>query len=87
MWEESVLRVIVAEQHGLIAPDQLQLVGITDNDLRRRLQDARLELVNPGVYYLDSIPPTWRSRVLAAVIGGRSRCGGFTSHGSDTLGA
>ena len=68
MWEESALRAIAAEQHGLIARDQLQLVGITDNDLHRRLQDARLERVHPGVYYLDSIPPTWRSRVLAAVM-------------------
>jgi predicted transcriptional regulator of viral defense system len=67
MWEESALRAIAAEQHGLIARDQLQLVGITDNDLNRRLQDARLERVHPGVYYLDSIRPTWR-RFLAAVI-------------------
>lgn len=68
MWEESAIRSIAAMQHGLVSRDQLQLVGITDNDVSRRVQDARLERIYAGVYYVDSIQPTWRGRVLAAVM-------------------
>lgn len=68
MWRESHLKRIAERQHGLLSRGQIRNAGVTDNDLRRRISDGRIERVHPGVYYLDSTPATWRTQVLAGVL-------------------
>lgn len=68
MWREGPIKGVTEGQYGLISRSQLRQAGVTDNDLGRRLIEGRLERVHPGVYYLDSTPPTWRTQVLAGVM-------------------
>ena len=78
MWAEGLLRSIAEDQYGLVAREQLRLAGATDNDLLRRIEAGRLQRLHPGVYYLDSTPTTWRTRVLAGVLAAGS--GAVASH-------
>lgn len=68
MWREGPIKGVTERQYGLISRSQLRQAGVTDNDLGRRLTESRLQRVHPGVYYLDSTPPTWRTQVLAGVM-------------------
>ena len=43
-------------------------MGVTDEEIAWRIAGGRLEQVHPGVYYLDCVPATWKTEVLAAVM-------------------
>ena len=66
MWEEKSVRELAGRQHGLVRRSQLIEMGATDREIGWRAE-GRIEVVHPGVYYVDSTPHTWRTQVLAAV--------------------
>lgn len=68
MWHEGRLRQAAARQHGLIGRDQARSLGATDHEISRHIESGRLEVVHPGVYYLNCTPATWKTEVLAAAI-------------------
>lgn len=78
MWREGLVKGVTGRQYGLISRPQLRQAGVTDNDVVRRLNESRLERIHPGVYYLDSTPPTWRTAVLAGVMA--AGAGAIVSH-------
>lgn len=67
MWLEGKIRAAAASQHGLVRRPQLIQMGVTDANIRWRLDTGRLRQIHPGVYYLDSVLPTWKTEVLAGV--------------------
>lgn len=67
MWVDGEIRELAGERHGLIRRSELHDLSITDRELNKKVQDRRVEVLHPGVYYVDSIPVTWRTAVLAAV--------------------
>jgi hypothetical protein len=69
MWDEARLRQRAGDQHGLLTRTELLSLGATPDEIRHKLGSRRLEVRHPGIYYLDSIPPTWKTTVLAAVLG------------------
>jgi hypothetical protein len=68
MWLEETIRAVAARQHGLVHRPQLLGLGVSAHEVARRLGTGRLELLHPGVYYLDSAPATWKTLVLAGVL-------------------
>lgn len=68
VWEERHVRLIAGGQHGVISRAQLLRAGIHPYVVTRRIRSGRLEVVQPGVYYVDCTPATWKTQVLAAVM-------------------
>lgn len=68
MWDEGEVQQVAAGQHGLVNRGQLGTFGVTDEEIRLRVHSGRMEQVHAGVYYLDSIPSTWKTEVLAAAM-------------------
>ena len=59
---------LAARQLGLIARWQALAVGVTDRELRRRVESGALVPVFPGVYRVGGAPFTQETRWLAAVL-------------------
>lgn len=68
MWLERRLRRVAAGQHGVICRSQLLAADVTDHEISWRIDIGRLEVMHPGVYYLDSTPATWKTELLAATM-------------------
>lgn len=68
MWSERAVREVAQSSHGLISRGQLKRFGISDREIEGRTQSGRIVAIHPGVYYLDAVPRTWRTDVLAAVM-------------------
>ncbi len=68
MDRERVLKGTASGQYGLITRQQALFNGYPDDEIGRRISAGRLTSLHPGVYYTDSVPPTWRTDVLAAVL-------------------
>lgn len=68
MWVEGRVRGVAGSQHGLIRRSELIDLGVTDREISWRSSKSRVEIVHPGVYYVDSIGATWKTNVLAAVM-------------------
>lgn len=65
-----------AQQHGLIARDQLDRLGAPSSTLARWLETGRLQRIAPSVYRIAGTPETWHQRVMAATLDS----GGWASH-------
>jgi hypothetical protein len=68
MWEEERIQREAGLQHGLLRLADLSQLGVTKREIIWRLRQGRVVAVHPGVYYIDSIPKTWKTMVLAAVM-------------------
>ena len=68
MWDEGSLRAVASTRHGVITRDQALALGVTNNEISRRMRIERIEQLHPGVYYLNATPPTWKTDVLAGVV-------------------
>jgi hypothetical protein len=68
MWHEGLVRELAGTQHGLIRRADLARLGVTDREIGWRINVGRVEVPHPGVYYLNSTPPTWKTAALAAVM-------------------
>lgn len=62
------MRDHAGSRHGLVTRPWLLGHGVTDHEIRSRTRSGRLEEIHPGVYYLDVVPPTWNTTMLAAVL-------------------
>lgn len=68
MWDEGRAREVAAAQHGLIRRADLTSLGVTDREIDLRISVRRIDVPHPGVYYLNSTPPPWKTAVLAAAM-------------------
>lgn len=68
MWSEAAVQAIAEHRHGLISRSDYLALGGTDEEISHRIATGRVERLHPGVYYIDSVPATWKTEVLAAVL-------------------
>ncbi|MGD2102545.1 MAG: DUF559 domain-containing protein [Acidimicrobiia bacterium] len=68
MWNDGLVRHVAGVRHGVVSRLELQDLSVTDREIRRKVEAGRIEAVHPGVYYVDSVPATWRTMVAAAVL-------------------
>ena len=68
MWERKVIR-LARSSHGVVTRGQILAQGASPHMIRRRVDSGRWTQPQPGVYYLNVTPPTWKSDVLCAVLG------------------
>lgn len=59
---------LASRQHGAISHKQLGGLGVSDAARRRALESGELVLAAPRVYVIAGSPPTWRQRLLVAVL-------------------
>lgn len=59
---------LAARQHGLVDRETARTIGASGHEIRGRLALGRIEELQPGVYYLNCTPATWRTQILAAVM-------------------
>lgn len=62
------MRDLAGQQHGLLTRVDLQRIGVTRHEIDGGINRGRLEVLHPGIYNLDSVPPTWRTTVLDGVL-------------------
>jgi hypothetical protein len=62
------LAVIAGRQHGIVARNQVQEVGLTDDTIDRWVRGGKLHRIHPGVYALGHDAITPRGRWMAAVL-------------------
>ncbi len=68
---------LAPRQHGLVARDQLLVVGSRDQ-ITRRLKSGRLIRIHDSVYRVPSTACSWRQALLAACLaGGKSSVASF----------
>jgi len=65
---DAVLAAVAARQHGTFSRAQAVSAGVTEGQIRHRLQIGRWARVGPGVYRLAGVPVTWKQRALAACL-------------------
>jgi hypothetical protein len=63
-WTE--ITALAAMQHGLVSRQQLLAMGMSRQQVQRRLDGGVWERVLPGVYGICGHPPSWRRRLWAA---------------------
>ncbi len=59
---------LLREQHGLITREQAQFHGLNNRRIRRRVTTSDWIRVEPDVFQLAAVSPSWESRVLAACL-------------------
>lgn len=64
----DTVRLLAAEQHGLIAREQALEAGVTARMIERRMGTGHWVAVHPGVYRVAGAPVTWLQRQLAACL-------------------
>ncbi len=68
---ERRLARLARRQHGVVARDQLLVIGFGRSAISHRLRTGRLRLVHPSVYAVGSQPPSRRGRWFAALLATR----------------
>lgn len=68
MWDEGIIRERAGQQHGLLRRGEMWDLGVTHRELIWKIRQGRVVVVHPGVYHVDSVPRTWKTNVLAAVM-------------------
>ena len=90
MWRDGLIRERAGLRHGLIHRSDLHSLMVTDREISRKIETRRIEVLHPGVYYVDSTPATWKTMVLAGVFAAgpgavaSHRCAGVL-HGLDAV--
>jgi very-short-patch-repair endonuclease len=75
-----LVAAIAAQEHGVVARDQVLTTGVNASRLKRWAAQGRLEMVHAGVYRLAGTPETWEQRLMASVLAGGP--GAVASHRS-----
>jgi hypothetical protein len=73
-----MLDEIASHQLGLFTTEQARQAGVTQRQLRVRLDQGRYRRVRRGVLAVAAVPPSWEQAVLAAVLAGGE--GALASH-------
>lgn len=68
---DDTLDAIATGQYGLVTRRQL-LAQMSLDQLERRIADARLVPVRPGVYRCAGAPPSWEQHLLAVCLSGEA---------------
>jgi very-short-patch-repair endonuclease len=68
MWDEGEVRASAGSRLGLLDRKSATRLGLDHGAISRQLSSGRWVALHPGVYYLDTTAPPWRTRVLAAVL-------------------
>jgi hypothetical protein len=68
MWDEERVQVVAGQHRGLLSRGEMADLGVTNREIDRRIGQGRVVAVHPGVYYVDSVPMTWKTMVMAAVM-------------------
>ena len=65
---DEVIGRIASRQHGVVTRAQLLDAGVSDKEIKRRLERKSLLRVHPGVYRVGHKAPSIEARYLAAVL-------------------
>jgi very-short-patch-repair endonuclease len=65
---ESDALALAAAQYGIVTRAQARVVGMTDDQIDRRLAAGRMLVCHPGVYRVPGAPETNRQRAMAACL-------------------
>lgn len=65
---DAICSSLASEQLGLLSRDQALQAGLSAAAIRRRLRNGLWHEVLPGVYLLPGASPSWKQRVLAALL-------------------
>jgi very-short-patch-repair endonuclease len=77
---EQRVRAWLAARYGVISRQEALAIGLTTNQIARRVQSGVWEVLCPGVYHLAGAPMTPLSRLRVAVLAGGA--GSAVSHQS-----
>jgi very-short-patch-repair endonuclease len=72
------LAQLASAQHGAVTAAQLKDLGLSREQIGRRLNAGRLLSVHEGVYFVGHVPPSPLARYMAATLA----TGGYLSHRS-----
>jgi very-short-patch-repair endonuclease len=76
------LRALAAAQSGVVSAEQVALLKLPRDPLRRLLRDGHWQRLTPGIYFLGFGDPTWLARAWAGVLlGGPDARLGFEAAG------
>lgn len=75
---EARAEALAATQHGMISRDQALRLGMAPRTIIRRVETGRWIEVYPSVYRPVSVPPSWESGLMAALLWAGP--GAFASH-------
>jgi predicted transcriptional regulator of viral defense system len=67
---DSRVDELAAQQHGVVAMEQLRELGIDERAVRRRVEGRRLHRVHQGVYAVGYRSLSRKGRLMAAVLSG-----------------
>lgn len=68
MWDEERIQREAGSITDWCRGADLIDLGVTGREIAWRLWRGRIGAAHPGVYYVDSIPKTWKTMVMAAVM-------------------
>jgi len=77
---EHELITRAAEQHGVFTLGQARAHGLSDRQIKYRVDQGRWEMLQPKVYRIAGVPTTFRQGLLAACLGAGPSA--FASHRS-----
>ena len=58
---------VAASNHGIITLEHARRAGLSRRQIDGLLASGQWERMHPGTYRITAVPPTWRTRVMAAV--------------------
>lgn len=64
------IATLASSQHGLVARRQLRAAGVSDDQIRRRIDTGHLKRHVQGVFSIAGSPTTWQSELMAATLYG-----------------
>jgi len=68
LMEHEQIKVLIAEQSGVIARQQVLRAGLDDGYIRQRVRRREWARVHAGVFVNHTGPPAWEQRAWAAVL-------------------
>jgi hypothetical protein len=64
----AVMAPVAAQQYGLAHRGQLRSLGVSNDALKYAVAQGEIERTAPEVYAVAGVPPSWRQRLLNAVL-------------------
>src|SRR5437764_15188225 len=65
---DAVIAALAVLQHGVVARWELNALGVSDREIRRRLEAGRLHRVHAGVYAVGHRALSQHAKWMAAVL-------------------
>ena len=77
---DAAIQRLAAKRHGIVTRHELMMLGLTTDQIKRRIRAGLLIRLQPGVYAIAGAPQTFERRVIAASLAGGE--GAAVSHRS-----